>query len=61
MQDITASVETSDDCYYVYGYDRGHVHPATWSVFPFFWTISKRNLSRLLKTKDWYGIGCPGE
>ena len=51
--------DSSDDCYCVYEYDKGHAHPATWSVFPFFGTISKRNLSRLLKTKEWYEAGCP--
>ncbi len=51
----------SDDCYCVYEYDKGHSHPAIWSVFPFFGTISKRNLSRLIKTKEWYEAGCPGE
>ena len=50
--------DSSDDCYYVYEYDKGHAHPATWSVFPFFGTISKRNLSRLIRTKEWYDAGC---
>lgn len=46
------------DCYYVYDYEvRAQLPP--WKVFPFFGTISKRNLSRLLKTKEWWEAGCP--
>lgn len=53
--------DSSDDCYCVYEYDKGHAHPATWRVFPFFGTISKRNLDRLRKSKEWYEAGCEGK
>jgi len=53
-------LDYSDDCYYVYEYDKGHGHPPIWCLFPYFGKISKRNMGRLLKTKKWYDDGCPG-
>lgn len=53
-------LDYSDDCYYVYEYDKGHNHPAIWTLFPYTGKISKRNMNRLLKTKKWYDDGCPG-
>lgn len=49
----------SDDCYLVYQYGKAHWHPLVWQTFPYFGTISKRNLQRLQSTRDWYLAGCP--
>ncbi len=40
-----------DDAYLVYDYSF-HEHPQTWEVFPYFGTISKRNMNRLLKSRE---------
>ena len=43
-----------DDSYVVYMYGNNHEHPPTWRLFPFFGSLSKHNLNRLLETKKWY-------
>ena len=43
-----------DDSYVVYMYGNNHEHPPTWRLFPFFGSLSKHNLKRLLETKKWY-------
>ena len=40
-----------DDSYLVYDYSF-HEHPQTWRVFPYFGTISKRNMNRLLRSRE---------
>ena len=48
-----------DDAYLVYEYSF-HEHPQTWQVFPYFGRISKRNLNRLQRSRQWHLDGCPG-
>lgn len=45
----------TDDCYLVDMYPRTHNHPATWALFPYFGTLSKRNLDRI----RWHDRGLP--
>ena len=56
-QDRWSGWHYSEDRYSVYEYGNGRPQPMPWEVFPFFGTISKRNLSRLLKTKEWWETG----